>query len=132
MGADRGGRDYLLYGAATAIVCAIGITWYVARGMLRHAEGRDVQALMTRVNLNSEESFRRQARNYVAELARNKALTGSQRKKAEEVFSEAFEERMRIWVDARLAGLSESETRARSNASWERYMLKYRAILAEE
>ncbi len=131
MGVSERRNDWLLYGIGGAILLAIGGTWYGAKRLIAWSEGRDVQALLEKSNLDSDESYRRQAKNYVAELGRRRALTAAQKKSLEEIYAVAFRDWMQIWMKGRMAGESEQETRAKQYEAWQRNTKPAGEILAQ-
>ncbi|MCC5877556.1 MAG: hypothetical protein JJU11_15155 [Candidatus Sumerlaeia bacterium] len=116
--------------AGTLLVIILG-TWYIGRGMVQRSEGRDVQAILEKTNVADDESYRRQARNYVAEQARNRNMTPAQRREAEQIFFEAFRNHMTIWMDDRLEGASDAETRQKQRESWRAHRARFEAMMGD-
>lgn len=130
-GKPRISLDGWFYIAAGTLLVVILGTWYIARGMIQRSEGREVQAILDQVNLADDESYRRQARNYVAEQARTREMTRAQRRDAEQIFFEAFRNHMTIWMDDRIDGASDAETRRKQRESWQNHLARYEALMAD-
>ncbi len=109
-----------------AIILVI-VIFSVAYRMMMRSQGREVQGLLTRYQLDSPEAARERAQNWVSQnLARQDNLTSSEHKKAEEIFTRAFKEWHDIWKEDRLHGRSEGYTRRRQAESWDRHNKEYR------
>jgi hypothetical protein len=123
--------DWKFYVAILLIAAVLVGGIVIGRRMVLQAQGRHVQQLLTKTNLADIEFSRKQARTYVRGLAERHNLTPSERKKAEEIFTRAFHERMSIWVDDRLQGQSEAHTRKRQSESWDGHMEEFNQLLKE-
>jgi hypothetical protein len=58
-------------------------------------------------------------------------LTQGKRKKAEEIYTNYFHERMKIWVDDRLQGQSEAHTRRLQAECRQRYEEEFNLLLKQ-
>jgi hypothetical protein len=103
--------DWKFYLIVLAIMGVLSGTFYGVNRRLEYWRGRDVQVLVTTANLASEDNWRKQARNYVAPLARQYQLTASQRSELEEIYYQGLRSWYETWIADRLEGRPESQNR---------------------
>lgn len=125
-------QDRLIYAVVAVIAVGIGVTWYGMRTMVRRAEGRDVQALLTKTNFATDASYQKQAKTYVRELIRNGTLAEGQREAAEEIYAKAFKANMTGWVEGRLHNESDAAANARKRAVWDECYREIDALKARK
>ena len=117
--------DWKFYLVSIFAIILIIVVFTVARRMIIRAQGKEVQKLLVKTNLASVEESKKRAKNYVRGLAIKYKFTPSERKKVEEIFTRAFQERMDIWIQDRLQGKTEAYTRQRQSQSWDKYQQEF-------
>ena len=123
--------DWKFYLIAFAILGVITGWWWYSKRQIEIHQGRDVQELVDIANLDSDEAYQNNARNWVNNLAKSRPMTDDQKEEAREIYEQAFRERNKIWMDGRFAGESEKETRRKQSISWETYNQRFEEMMAE-
>ena len=123
--------DWKFYLGVVLVAGVLLSGFLIARRMILQARGKDVQQLLTKTNLGDIEFSRRQASTYVRGLAVQHNLTPRERKKAEEIYTNYFHERMQIWIDDRLQGQSEAHTRRLQAECRQRYDEEFNQLVKQ-
>lgn len=117
------------------IISLVGIAivassfWY-AKKLIDRAHGREVQALMTRANLDTPQEARRRAKNYIVAMVAHHRLDKKEAAKLEDIYAEAFEHWGKMWIDGRLNGEDSAVTRGKMSKMFSDYGERAQAYLA--
>lgn len=123
--------DWKFYGISFAILAVICLTFYLAKRDVEHHQGVYVQKMLKTAKLDDQEHFEQQAKSYVGRISRGRELNADQREKAEKIFAAALYERMQIWTNDRLDGLSPEITGRKQRDRMDQAFQEYEAMLAE-
>ncbi|MFH0792976.1 MAG: hypothetical protein V2A74_02970 [bacterium] len=113
--------DTRFYAIAVVALVVVLLLFTLVNRALEHSRGKDVQVLLHKANLDSDEHFRDVARNFAKNAAAQYRLDSKQAKKVEDIYFRALKERSSFWIQDRLAGRSSDYTNQKLQASWERY-----------
>ena len=123
--------DWKFYAVALLIIAVLVTGIAIGRRMILQAQGRDAQELLNKTNLADIEASRKSAGIYVRGLAQQHNLTRSERKKAEDIYTRYFHERMNIWIEDRIQGRSEAHTHRRYSECRQRHEEEFQQLLKE-
>ncbi len=121
--------DWKFYLLAILFILILVVVFSIVKKRIEIARGKDVQKLLIKSNLSSDEEHRKRAKNYVKELRKQYKLTQKETERAEEIFERAFKERIDIWIEDRLNAKPSVDTEKRQKESWQKHKEEFNDYL---